>query len=69
MTVKHLKDEDHFLEEGSGWFSVKDFSIRIAATDEGVVVDIFKEGQENRGAVAATYAFDADVNEEIYQHG
>ena len=59
-----IRDEDHNLIEGAGWFSVKNFAIRIHATDEGVVVDVYASGKECDDPVASTYAFDSDVEED-----
>jgi hypothetical protein len=56
-----LADADYFLAEGSGWFVVKNFAIRIHSTDEGVGVDIYKCGKEDEGATASCYAFDSEL--------
>jgi len=61
--AKQLKDEDYILAEGSAWFDVKGFSIRVHTADEGVIVDIFKSGAELDGPVASTYAFDSEIEE------
>ena len=58
-----LTDTDYILTEGAGWFTVKGFAIRIQSTDEGVVVDIFKNG-EYTDTIATTYAFDHEVEEQ-----
>lgn len=45
---KSLKDADYILSQKSAWIEVKNFAIRIHATDEGVVVDIAKaKGESN----------------------
>ena len=59
-----LADGDYNLTDGAGWFTVKGFSIRINSTDEGVVVDIFKKGEESDGSIASTYAFDSEAEAE-----
>jgi hypothetical protein len=59
-----LKDSDYVLTEGAGWFAVKGFAIRIFATDEGVAVDIYKDGSEMESAITSTYAFDTDLLDE-----
>ena len=53
-----LIDGDYFLADDAAWFTVKDFSIRIHGTDEGVVVDIYALGHEDEDVIATTYAFD-----------
>jgi hypothetical protein len=59
-----LKDADYVLTEGAAWFTVKNFSIRIFSTDEGVVVDIYKKGSEMDSFIAGTYAADDETIEE-----
>jgi hypothetical protein len=58
-----LTDTDYVLTEGAGWFRVKGFAIRIHSTDEGVIVDIFKDG-EYTDTIATTYAFDHEIMEQ-----
>ena len=58
----NLKDDDYTLEEGAAWFTVKGFAIRILSTDEGVVVDIWKDGGEMDSPIASTYAFDQEIS-------
>jgi hypothetical protein len=55
----NLKDNDYTLVDGAAWFEVKGFAIRIHSTDEGVVVDVFKNGDYTE-AIASTYAFDTE---------
>lgn len=52
-------------ETRSVWIGVKDFSIYIVRTDEGVVVDIFARGCEDDGSLASTYAFDQEAKDTI----
>lgn len=66
--VKKLKDGDYVLSEGTGWFEVKGFAIRIHSTDEGVAVDIYNNKEmndpDNGGtveAIASAYAFDDEL--------
>jgi len=55
-----LTDSDYILTEGAGWFRVKNFAIRIHSTDEGVVVDVYKNN-EYYDTIATTYAFDHEA--------
>jgi hypothetical protein len=55
-----LTDTDYVLTEGAAWFTVKGFAIRIHSTDEGVVVDVFKDGDYTE-TIASTYAFDNET--------
>jgi hypothetical protein len=57
----NLKDDDYTLTEGAAWFAVKGFAIRILSTDEGVVVDVWKDGGEMDSPIASTYAYDSDI--------
>lgn len=60
-----LPDEEYALTEGAGWFEVHGFDIRIHATDEGVVVDVYDHDAMNDDLDAAlltsTYAFSAEL--------
>jgi hypothetical protein len=51
-----LQDGDYELVDGCAWFTVKNLSIRINATDEGVAVDIYPINQESADAIAGTWA-------------
>lgn len=56
-----LNDANYQLAEGAAWFAVKNFSIRIHSTDEGVIVDVWAKGRESEDLIAATYAFDSEA--------
>lgn len=61
MNKQPITDGDYALTDGAAWLEVKNFSIRVCATDEGVSVDIYRNGDETEGAVASTYAYDSEV--------
>ncbi|MGH9691022.1 MAG: hypothetical protein ACRD4C_08095 [Candidatus Acidiferrales bacterium] len=61
---KHLTDDDYILVDGGAWFTVKGFSVRIHSTDEGVICDVYKLGDEMEGVIASTYACDSELEEE-----
>ncbi len=61
MNENTLKDADFELIEGAAWFTVKNFSIRIHSTDEGVIVDVYAKGREMDDFIATTYAFDSET--------
>lgn len=63
MSIKtnELKDADYKLIEGAAWFAIKDFSIRIHGTPEGVIVDVWAKGCEGDDPLASTYAFDSEA--------
>lgn len=56
-----IHDDDYILSEGAAWLEVKNFAIRVRATDEGVSVDIYRNGDEANEALASTYAFDSET--------
>ena len=60
LTGGELRDGDYILTEGGAWFEIGIYSIRIHQTDEGVITDIYLNGQELDGSVASAYAFDKD---------
>ena len=61
MTIETpITDHDYMHIEGEIWLSIKQFSIRIYATDEGVVADIFELGRETNGSLGSTYALDGE---------
>jgi len=64
MSDIQLKDTDYILTDGAGWFAVKGFAIRIMSTDEGVVVDVYKNGEEMNSPITSTYAYDAELEDD-----
>jgi hypothetical protein len=62
--VTKIDDGDYELTDGCAWLEAKGFAIRIYTTDEGVVVDIYKKGNEGDAAIASTYAFDSELDEQ-----
>lgn len=57
-----LVDGDYLLADDAAWFTVKDFSVRIQSTDEGVVVDIYKLYCEDDDPIASAYASDDEID-------
>lgn len=57
--MSDLQECDYRLppEQDSVWIEVDSLVCYVRRTDEGVVVDIFANGQEMEGAIASTYAF------------
>jgi len=64
MSDVNLVEGDYVLTDGAAWFKVKNFSIRIQSTDEGVVVDLYPYLGKMEEPVASTWAFDSDVEPE-----
>ena len=60
-----LQEGDYELVDGGAWFSVKGAAIRIHSTDEGVEVDIYRDGKEDEDALASTYVYDSELNEDV----
>ena len=61
---EHIRDGDYVLADGAAWLEVKNFAIRVCSTDEGVVVDVYKNGDEMNDAIASTYAFDQEATDD-----
>lgn len=60
---RSIKDGDYILKDGKAWLEVKGFAIWVRATDEGVVVDIYKNEDELGESLASTYAFDSETKD------
>lgn len=63
VTLHEETDAEIDENAESTWISVKDFSIYIKKTDEGVVVDVYARGYEDCNSIASTYAFDSEAKE------
>lgn len=50
-----LKKEHTFC-----WITVKGFAVYVHTTDEGMIVDVFRDGRADEAPIAATYAYDSD---------
>jgi hypothetical protein len=59
-----LKEDDYNLVDGGAWFSIKNFSIKINKTDDGIVVDVYQKGFEDRDPIASTWALDSEIEEQ-----
>lgn len=62
MSGNDLKDGDYNLVDGAAWFTVRNISVRIYCTDEGVVVDMYPLHAEMNEAIASTYAYFEEAN-------
>jgi hypothetical protein len=54
-----LQECDYRLprEQDSVWIEIDSLACYLRRTDEGVVVDIYKNGKEMEESIASTYAF------------
>jgi len=68
IVLNKLIDSDYILTEGAGWFEVKGFAIRINSTDEGVVVDVYKNGKEDEESISSCYAFYSELEEKVVEY-
>ena len=59
-----LTNGDYRLVDKTVWLEVKGFAIWVRATDEGVVVDIYKSGEEDGDSLASCYSFDSELLDE-----
>lgn len=62
--LKQECDSDYVLESDSCWITVGKLSVYIKKTDDGVVVDIYPRGAEDCEAIASTYAFESEIENE-----
>ena len=51
----NLSDGDYVLTDGAGWFEVGGFVTRIRATPAGLIVDVYKSGEEMEGALNSLF--------------
>ena len=56
-----LEDGDYELVDGAAWLAVRGFSVRILGTYTGVIVGIYKNGAEDDGPIAETFAADSEL--------
>ena len=59
-----LPDDDfqgYKLVDGRAWFTVGKFAVKIALTDEGIVVDVYANGKELDDALASCWALESDI--------
>ena len=60
----NLSDGDYVLTDGAAWLEVRGFAVRIRATPAGLIVDVYKAGEEMEGALNSLFvgADDATPN-------
>jgi len=58
-----LSDGDYTLLDGAAWLKVGGFAVRIKKDDEGVIVDVYKDGREDEESIVSCYAFDSELEE------
>ncbi len=56
-----LEDGDYELVDDGVWLAVRGFSVRIFSGNNGIDVRIYKNGAEDEGAIAATFAADSEL--------
>lgn len=61
----NLPDGDYVLTHGAGWFEVGGFVVRIRATPAGLVVDVYKAGEEMEGALNSLFVEADDVTPDL----
>jgi hypothetical protein len=63
-------DTDYVLEDkpqNTCWITVGNISVYIKREDEGVVVDLYAVGAEDRESLASTYAFNQEAEDFIQE--
>ena len=60
--LTHDGGSDYTLNDDSTsvWITVKNLSVYVRKTDEGVVCDIFPKGREDEDSICSCYALDSD---------
>ena len=62
---RKLRDGDYVLKDGCAWLRIKNISVRVHETDEGVVTDLWPVGAEfGDEPIASTYAFFSEAEKE-----
>lgn len=61
----NLSDGDYVLTDGAGWFEVGGFVTRIRATPAGLIVDVYKAGEEMEGALNSLFVGADDATSDI----
>jgi len=66
--LKHIAENDYELQSQPNgyhtcWITVKNLSVYINETDEGIVVDIYPLNHEIENPIASTYAFFNEAEE------
>lgn len=59
--ILNLSEGDYVLVDEAAWLTIKGFAVWVRSTDEGIVIDVFKNGSEMDDPIAGTYAFDSDL--------
>lgn len=59
----NLSDNDYVLVDKAAWFTVKGFAVRVRGTDDGVAIDVYKDGAEMGEPLAHCYVLDADLED------
>ena len=55
----NLIDGDYRLVDGSAWLSAGGFSMRVTTTSDGIIVDLYKQGEELAGVLTSAMAFNS----------
>ena len=51
----NLIDGDYVLTDGAAWLEVQGFAVRIRTTPAGLIVDVYKSGEEMEGALNSLF--------------
>jgi hypothetical protein len=65
IEIKLKGDVDYILTGHSAWITVKNISVHLIKTEEGVVVDLYPLGREMDDCLSSTYAFDQEAQNAI----
>lgn len=56
-----ILDGDYELVDGAAWLAVRGFAVRIFSRENGIDVFIYKNGAEDEGPIASTFAADSEL--------
>jgi hypothetical protein len=59
--MSELLEGGDFTIAGSAWFSIKGFSIKVQECDDGVLLDVYKLGEEDCLPLRAYMIYDSEV--------
>ena len=65
QALKIESDFEYALQDGenSVWITVGEFSVYIRRTNDGIITDIYKKGNESNTALASTYALNSELGD------
>lgn len=63
-----IAEGDYTLADGTGWFGVRDLSIRIRCEDGGVAIEVYRNGDEMGEPIDSLFVGETDPHPEREDH-